>query len=73
MAGGGVRGGTVIGGTDEIGDRPAAENEAYQIRNLHATILYALGLRENQLTYLYNGRYQKLTNTGAKVIPGIFA
>jgi molybdopterin-guanine dinucleotide biosynthesis protein A len=71
MAGGGVREGLRYGGTDEIGlmavDRPVP------FRDLHATILAALGLEHEKLTWEVNGRLERLTgvqNT-ARVIPDV--
>ena len=71
MAGGGVKGGTVIGSSDEVGYK-AGENP-YHIRDLHATVLHALGLNDIALTYLYNGRYQRLTENGGQLIKGALA
>ena len=66
MAGGGVKGGTVVGSSDEVGYK--AGDEPHHIRDLHATILHAMGLNDMALTYLYNGRYQRLTENGGQVI-----
>ncbi len=71
MAGGGVKGGTVIGASDEVGYK--AGTDPYHIRDLHATILHAMGLNDMALTYLYNGRFQRLTENGGKVIKAAFA
>jgi hypothetical protein len=59
LAGGGVKGGTSYGETDEFG-HAAAVNPAH-IRDLHATILQLMGLDYNKLTYFYGGLNQKLT------------
>ena len=66
MAGGGVKGGTVVGSSDEVGYK--AGSEPYHIRDLHATILHCMGLSDLSLTYLYNGRYQRLTTNGGTII-----
>lgn len=71
MAGGGVKGGTVVGSSDEVGYK--AGDEPHHIRDLHATILHAMGLNDMALTYLYNGRYQRLTENGGQVIKAAFA
>ncbi len=71
MAGGGVKGGTVVGASDEVGYK--AGTDPYHIRDLHATILHAMGLNDMALTYLYNGRFQRLTENGGKVIKPVFA
>ena len=59
MAGGGVRGGTIYGATDEFGFR-AVEGRV-QVRDLHATILHLLGLDHARLTYYFQGLEQRLT------------
>jgi len=41
------------------------------VRDLHATILHQLGLDQDQLTYMHNGREEKLTDTGGQVIQEI--
>jgi hypothetical protein len=71
FAGGGVKGGQSIGETDELGLRGVGER--YHMRDFHATILRALGLDQNQLWYLHNGRNEKLTDFGGKVIEKVFA
>jgi hypothetical protein len=47
--------------------------ERYHMRDFHATILQALGLDQNRLWYLHNGRNEKLTDFGGKVIEKVFA
>ncbi|MCX6862569.1 MAG: DUF1501 domain-containing protein [Verrucomicrobia bacterium] len=59
MAGGGIRGGTVYGATDDFGFR-ATENPV-QVRDLHATILHLLGLQHDKITYYFQGLQQRLT------------
>lgn len=71
MAGGGVKGGCVVGETDEIGYR--ALGERYHPRDIHATMLHLLGLDQMRLTYLHNGRYERLTDFGGKVIKEVLA
>jgi hypothetical protein len=71
FAGGGVKGGQAIGATDELGLR-AVEGSRYPMRDFHATILHALGLDQNQLFYLHNGRNEKLTDFGGNVIQQVF-
>jgi uncharacterized protein (DUF1501 family) len=66
MAGGGVRGGQVIGATDAIGLR-AAENP-YHFRDIHTTILHQLGLDQDRLSFLHLGRHERLTQIHGKVI-----
>jgi hypothetical protein len=71
MAGGGVKGGQAIGGTDEIGLR--AEVNPTPVKDLHATILTAMGLRPDDLFFETNGRPERLTGVAgsSKVIPGV--
>lgn len=62
MAGGGIRGGQVIGATDDFGFH-AVEDKVH-VNDLHATMLSLLGLDHEQLTYFFNGRDQRLTDVG---------
>jgi hypothetical protein len=71
MAGGGVKGGTAYGATDEFGAR-SVENRVH-IHDLHATILALLGFDHTKLTYRYNGRDFRLTDNYGKVINSIIA
>jgi len=66
MAGGGVRGGTVAGATDEIGLR--AIEEPHHLRDIHTTVLYQMGLDQNALSYLHQGRRERLTEIQGEVI-----
>lgn len=59
FAGGGVRGGQTIGATDEIGLR-AVERHAH-VHDIHASILWLLGLDHLRLTYMHNGRAERPT------------
>jgi hypothetical protein len=71
LAGGGVKGGQVIGGTDPVGLR-AAEDKAH-VHDVHATILRLLGLNHLRLTFRHNGRSERLTDTAGEVIDQVFA
>ena len=62
MAGGGIKGGKVIGATDEIGFK--AIEDPVHANDIHATILALLGLDHKRLTYLYQGRNFRLTDVG---------
>jgi uncharacterized protein (DUF1501 family) len=66
MAGGGVRGGQTIGSTDELG--LYAISEQAHVHDLHASILYALGLDHMQLEFKSGGRLERPTNNEGKVI-----
>jgi uncharacterized protein (DUF1501 family) len=62
MAGGGIHGGKIIGATDDIGLR--AIDDKVHIHDAHATILSLMGLDHRKLTYLFQGREQRLTDVG---------
>jgi len=64
MAGGGVKGGKVIGSTDELGLR--AVGDPVHLHDIHASILGLLGLDHLKLTYPYLGRNFRLTDVGGK-------
>ncbi|MDX1933403.1 MAG: DUF1501 domain-containing protein [Capsulimonadales bacterium] len=71
MAGGGIKGGQVIGSSDDVGYKTG--NDPYHIRDMHATVLRAVGLDDMKLTYLFNGRFQRLTGNGGVVIRNALA
>ena len=71
LAGGGVKGGVSYGESDEVGFK-AAVNPVH-VHDLHATILYLLGLDHERLTYRYNGRDFRLTDVAGRVIHEIIA
>jgi hypothetical protein len=71
LAGGGVRGGTVYGASDEVGMH-VAENPVH-VHDLHATILYLLGLDHERLTYRYAGRDFRLTDVHGRVVRDVIA
>ena len=62
LAGGGIRGGQVIGATDDFAFR-AVEDKVH-VHDLHATILSLMGLNHKSLTYLFEGRERRLTDVG---------
>jgi hypothetical protein len=69
MAGGGIKGGQVVGATDAIGLR-AVENPCH-FRDIHTTILHQLGLQQDALSYLHLGRRERLTEVHGQVISQI--
>ncbi len=71
MAGGGVKGGTVYGATDEYGYH-AVENPV-TIHDLHATMLHLLGIDHKRLTYRYSGRDMRLTDVYGEVVRGVIS
>jgi hypothetical protein len=64
MAGGGIKGGQVIGDTDELGLR--AVTDKVHLNDFHASVLALLGLDHTKLTYPYLGRNFRLTDVGGK-------
>jgi hypothetical protein len=66
LAGGGVRGGTTYGATDDFGFR--ALHDKVHIHDLHATILHLLGIDHERLTYRYSGRDFRLTDVAGRVV-----
>ena len=71
MAGGGVKGGTTYGETDDFGFE-AVVNKAH-LHDIHATILHLVGLDHELLTYFHQGRDESLTDVGGNVIRDILA
>ena len=71
LAGGGAKGGTVYGATDEFGAK-SVENRVH-VHDLHATILALLGFNHEKLTYRYNGRDFRLTDVSGEVVKGVIA
>ena len=71
MAGGGAKGGEVVGATDEFGYE--AVEEPHTIHDFHATILHFLGLDHTRLTYFHSGREHRLTDVAGEVIHKIVA
>jgi len=69
MTGAKIRGGQVIGSSDEFGYK--AEEQPIAIHDLHATILNLLGMDHTKLTYRYNGRDMRLTDVYGELIPQI--
>jgi hypothetical protein len=71
MAGGGVKGGQVIGATDPFG-YAAVENKVH-VHDLHATILHLMGLDHELLTYFHAGRDMRLTDVSGRVVEEMLA
>ncbi len=71
LAGGGVRGGMTYGATDEFGYR-AVEN-VMEMHDLHATMLYLLGLDHERLTFHHGGRFHRLTDVHGRVVRELLA
>ena len=71
MAGGGIKGGTVHGATDEFGYH-AIEN-VQTVYDMWATVLHLMGVNHKQLTFRYSGRDFRLTDVHGRVIEQVFA
>jgi hypothetical protein len=71
LAGGGIKGGTIYGATDEMGMH-AVEN-VVTFHDLHATMLHLLGLNHERLTYRFGGRDFRLTDVHGRIIKEILA
>lgn len=69
MAGGGVRSGTIVGRTDELGYH--AVEQRMHVHDLQATILHCLGIDHTQLTYRHQGRDFRLTDVAGEVNPAV--
>jgi len=69
VAGGGFKGGTVYGATDAIGLK--AVEKPVHFRDLHATLLYQMGLDQDALSYMYLGRKERLTEVRGDLIKDI--
>jgi hypothetical protein len=70
LAGGGVKGGQVVGATDEVGyaaiEKPVSPND------LHATILHAFGIDQRDLVFTHNNRKEMVTVNGGTVVNEVF-
>ena len=71
MAGGGIKGGTIYGATDDFGFK--AVEKPVHVHDLHATILHLMGIDHTKLTYRYSGRDFRLTDVSGNVIHDIIA
>ncbi len=69
MAGAGIKGGQVIGSTDDFGYK--AQDQPISYHDLHATMLHLLGVDHTKLTYGFNGRNVRLTDVYGTLIPQI--
>ena len=69
LAGGGIKGGNIVGATDEYGYK--AIEKKTEIHDLHATMLHLLGVDHTQMTYRWSGRDMRLTDVHGKLIKDI--
>lgn len=66
MAGGGVKGGTVIGETDDFSYNVVSD--PVHVHDIQATILHCLGVDHTKLTFLFQGRHFRLTDVSGTVV-----
>ncbi len=71
LAGGAVKGGTIYGATDDFGFK--AVEKPVHVHDIHATILYLMGIDHTKLTYRYSGRDFRLTDVSGNVLREIVA
>ena len=71
MAGGGVKAGTILGETDELGFNPVEDR--VHVHDLHATMLHLLGLNHERLTFRFQGRDFRLTDVHGEVVKKLLA
>ena len=71
VAGGGIKGGTTVGRTDDLGYNVV--EDAVHVHDLHATILHLLGLEHTKLTYKFQGRNFRLTDVYGNVVQKLLA
>ena len=71
LAGGGVKGGTVVGRTDDYGYNIV--ESGVHVHDLHATMLHLLGVDHQKLIYKFQGRYFRLTDVHGEVVKPILA
>ena len=71
LAGGGVKAGSIYGSSDDFGFK-VVENPVH-VHDLHATMLYQLGLNHEKLTYRYSGRDFRLTDVEGRVVKELIA
>jgi uncharacterized protein (DUF1501 family) len=70
-AGGGIKGGTILGTTDEFGWH--AVDDRVHVNDLHATILHLFGMDHLRLTYRFQGRDFRLTDVAGNVVTKMLA
>ena len=71
MAGGGIKGGTIYGATDEFGYK-VVENKA-EIHDMHATMLHLMGMDHERVTYRFGGRDMRLTDVHGVVLKDVLS
>lgn len=73
LCGGGIKGGTTYGPSDEFGYKPADRAHTTEVYDIHATILHLLGIDHTRLTIRHDGIDRRLTDVHGHVIPDLLA
>jgi hypothetical protein len=73
LCGGGIKGGITCGESDEWGYKPRDRNNPTEVYDIHATILYLLGIDHEKLTFYHNGIKRRLTDVHGVVIEPLLA
>ncbi len=73
LAGGGIRGGTTCGESDEWGYKPLDRAQTTTVHDLHATVMHLLGIDHERLTFRHNGIDRRLTDVHGQVVKGLLA
>jgi uncharacterized protein (DUF1501 family) len=68
LCGGGIKGGTTFGESDEWGFKPADRNHPTTVYDIHATMLHLLGIDHEKMTFRHNGLDRRLTDVHGEVI-----
>ena len=71
LAGAGVKAGTIVGATDEVGG--SAVEMVRPLRDFQVTLLHLLGLDDNKLRYFHAGREKQLSQVGGQAIRELLA
>ena len=71
LAGGGIKPGVTVGQSDEFGYNPV--EDPVEVHDLHATILYLMGIEHTKLTYRFQGRDFRLTDVSGNVVKKLLA
>lgn len=71
LAGGGIKPGITVGQTDELGYNPV--EDPIEVHDLHATLLYLMGIDHTKLTYRFQGRDFRLTDISGNVVKQLLA
>ncbi len=73
LCGGGIKGGTTVGESDNWGYKPLDRGRSTEVYDIHATILYLLGMDHERLTFRFNGLDRRLTDVHGHVIENLLA